>query len=72
MNKLFKRLFCKHNYERVEYIEFFGDGKEARWYGFKEEFDPVHVEKYDVREYQCSKCGKRIWVDSRYNPYSEY
>ena len=50
----FKRLFCKHNYKKI---------------AWQEEYDQVYNERYAERLYECSKCGKRIWVDGRYDPY---
>ena len=54
MKEIFKRLFCKHNYEKTS------------WY---EEYDEYKHERYAVRIYKCTKCGKQIHVDGRFDPY---
>ena len=54
MKEIFKRLFCKHNYEKTS------------WY---EEYDKYRHERYAVRIYKCTKCGKQIQVDGRFDPY---
>ena len=65
MKKFLKQLFCKHKYEKSD------DGKEIYWRSFCEEYDEQRNERYAVREYMCLKCGKKIWVDGRCDPYSE-
>ena len=47
-----KRLFCKHTYEKVG------------WF-WKTDF--VHNIEYSERVYRCTKCGKEIFVDGRYD-----
>ena len=54
MKEFFKRLFCKHDYEKI---------------GWMQEYDERRNERYAARLYQCNKCGKKIWVDGRYDPY---
>lgn len=51
MKEFFKRLFCKHNYEKIS------------WY---EEYDEYRHERYAVRIYKCTNCGKQIEVDGRF------
>lgn len=52
--KFLRKLFCKHNYEKVAWCE---------------EYDEHRNERYAARLYKCNKCGKEIWVDGRYDPY---
>lgn len=52
--KNIKKLFCKHDYKKL---------------AWREKYDQVYNERYSERLYNCSKCGKRIWVDGRYDPY---
>lgn len=54
MKTFLKQLFCKHNYQKID------------WY---EEYDEQRNERYAVRIYQCSKCSKKILIDARYNFY---
>ena len=54
MKDFLKQLFCKHDYQKIA------------WY---EDYDKHRNERYPVRLYQCNKCGKKIWVDGRYDPY---
>jgi DNA-directed RNA polymerase subunit RPC12/RpoP len=54
MKEFFKKLFCKHDYWKT---------------GWDEEYDEVHNERYTIRYYTCQKCGKKIVVDGRYDPY---
>lgn len=50
MKKLLRKLFCRHNYEKIA------------WY---EAYDSKRNERYATRVYRCTKCGKRIEVDGR-------
>ena len=50
----FRRLFCKHNYEKI---------------AWREEEDKLRNEMYAERLYKCNKCGKEKWVDGRFDPY---
>lgn len=54
MKEFFKRLFCKHDYRKV---------------GWDEAMDYKHNERYTIRYYTCKRCGKKITVDGRYDPY---
>lgn len=54
MKDFFKRLFCKHEYEKIAWLE---------------EYDKCRNERYPARLYKCNKCGKKIWVDGRCDPY---
>lgn len=54
MKNLFKKLFCKHNYEKIDFIEALDNFTNVR---------------YSIRIYQCTKCGKEIEVDGRYDKY---
>ena len=47
-----KRLFCKHTYEKVGWF----------W-----KTDLVHNTTYSERIHRCTKCGKEIFVDGRYD-----
>ena len=51
----FKQLFCKHDYKKT---------------GWDECYDEKRNERYTIRYYTCQKCGKRIVVDGRYDPYA--
>ena len=70
--KKVKQLFCKHKYDRVGWVEKDENGKEIYWRSFREEYDEYMNVRYAVREYVCLKCGKKIWVDARCDPYSEF
>lgn len=72
MKKFLKQLFCKHRYERLGWTERSDDGKEIYFRSFREEYDEQRNERYAVRQYQCLKCGKKIWVDGRCDPYSKF
>lgn len=48
----FKRIFCKHNYRKIDYKIMIS--KEGL--------------RYSYRLYECVKCGKQIWEDSRFDP----
>lgn len=37
--------------------------------GFRDEYE--NGLRYSVRKYKCSKCGKEIWIDGRYDKYSK-
>ena len=52
MLRFFKRLFCKHSWKKIA------------WH---EEYDHFRHERYAIRWYECSKCGKIITVDGRYD-----
>ena len=54
MKKFLKKLFCRHNYEKIS------------WY---EVVHPHSLERFSMRIYKCSKCGKQIKVDGRMDPY---
>ena len=54
MKNFLKKIFCRHDYEKIS------------WY---EEYDNFRNERYAMRQYKCNKCGKKIWVDGRYDPY---
>jgi hypothetical protein len=47
-----QQLFCKHSYEKVDWFE---------------KYDSVYNVRHSVRVYVCSKCGKRLVVDGRYD-----
>lgn len=57
MKDFLRRLFCKHNYKKIAWCE---------------EYDSCRNERYSVRQYLCVKCGKKIWVDGRCDPYSKF
>lgn len=48
--KWLKRMFCKHDYEKIAFRQEIKGG-----------------ERYSVRRYICTKCGKEIWVDGRFD-----
>ena len=52
MKNFFRRLFCKHDYKKI---------------AWREEYDKYRNERYAARLYRCSKCGKQIWIDGRYD-----
>ena len=54
MKTFFKRLFCKHQWEKIA------------WH---EEYDEYRHERYAVRWYECSKGGKIKCVDGRNDKY---
>ena len=54
MKNLLKRLFCKHNYEKI---------------GFTQHYDFFKNSRYPTRIYRCTKCGNEIKVDGRYDRY---
>ena len=54
MKHFFKKLFCKHNYQKI---------------AWREEYDEYRNVRYAERLYQCNKCGTQIWVDGRCDPY---
>ena len=54
MKEFFKKLFCKHDYEKIS------------WY---EDYDKNCNMIYSIRMYRCIKCGKRIQVDGRRDPF---
>jgi hypothetical protein len=54
MKNLLKRLFCKHNYEKI---------------GFTQHYDFYKNIRYPIRLYRCTKCGDEIKVDGRYDRY---
>lgn len=54
MNLNLKKLFCRHDYHKVDW---------------EMAMDYRRNEVYSVRTYVCSKCGKKILVDGRYDPY---
>jgi DNA-directed RNA polymerase subunit RPC12/RpoP len=56
MKNILIKLFCRHKYEQIA------------WY---EEWDECRQERYSERLYRCTKCGKEILVDGRYDPYSK-
>jgi len=51
----YKRLFCKHDYWKMNWEEC---------------MDYRRQERYTLRYYTCLKCGKKIIVDGRYDPYA--
>ena len=51
MKQFFKKLFCKHDYIKID------------WYQTQDN----NGVRYSRRQYRCKKCGKQIWVDSRYD-----
>lgn len=50
--KFFRTLFCKHSYTKI---------------AWREEYDVNRNERYPERLYECNKCGKKIWIDGRYD-----
>lgn len=50
----FKKLFCKHNYERIS------------WWT---DYDSNQNVVCSMRTYECTRCGKKISVDGRRDPY---
>ena len=54
MKELLKRLFCKHTYQKVGFIQNYDFSKNVR---------------YPIRIYRCIKCGNEIKVDGRYDKY---
>ena len=54
MNLHLKKLFCRHDYRKI---------------GWEEAMDYRRNERYTIRTYACDKCGKKILVDGRYDPY---
>jgi hypothetical protein len=54
VKQYFKELFCKHNYEKIDYYAAVDNERNVR---------------FPMRRYRCNKCGKDIWVDGRYDPY---
>lgn len=44
---IFKKLFCSHNYEQIDW---------------REEYDRHSGTRYSMKLYKCPKCGKEIWV----------
>ena len=50
MKQFFKRLFCKHDYIKIDWYQTFDNNI-----------------RYSRRQYMCKKCGKKIWVDGRYD-----
>lgn len=54
MKDFFKKIFCKHDYEKISW---------------REEYDKTSNIRYSTRMYRCAKCGKQIQVDGRRDPY---
>ena len=54
MKDFLKKLFCKHDYEKIS------------WY---EEYDKNCNTRYSIRMYRCTKCGKQIQIDGRRDPF---
>lgn len=52
MRYFIQRLFCKHNYIKLD------------WYEKESEYRNI---RYSMRKYKCEKCGKEILVDGRYD-----
>lgn len=50
MKEFIKRLFCKHDYIKIDWYQTFDNNV-----------------RYSRRQYMCKKCGKKIWVDGRYD-----
>ena len=54
MKNLLKKLFCKHNYEKI---------------GFTQHYDFSKNIRYPIRLYRCNKCGNEKKIDGRYDKY---
>ena len=54
MKNLLKKLFCKHNYEKI---------------GFTQHYDFSKNIRYPIRLYRCNKCGNEKRIDGRYDKY---
>jgi len=59
MKNFLKRLFCKHQYEKIS------------WYEKYDECTPCTL-RYSIRIYRCVKCRKEIEVDGRYDKYVQW
>ena len=55
LKKIIKETFCLHTHL-----------KKVEWYEVEGRYQNV---RYTMRLYECSKCGKRIWVDGRHDPF---
>lgn len=55
LKKIVKETFCLHAHlVKVD------------WYEVEGRYQKV---RYTMRLYECCKCGKRMWVDSRHDPF---
>lgn len=54
IKKILKQLFCKHNFNMI---------------AWREENDRHCTTRWSMRTYVCEKCGKKIEVDGRFDPY---
>ena len=55
IRSFFEKMFCKHDYEEIFYYE---------------EYNKAINLRFSSRIYQCTKCGKKIEVDGRHDPYA--
>lgn len=55
VKKYLKELFCRHNYDWKNYIV---------------AIDRYVYEEHPKRRYECTKCGKVIWIEAAKDPYN--